>query len=83
MFGNEIMQAGGGWKLSAITIQALADLGYGVDVTQADPYTLPSAASAKVAATHAEWEHGVGDSQEREPIYVVDQQGYIIRTIGD
>ena len=83
VFGDEIMQAGDGWKLSAITIQALADLGYSVDVTQADPYTLPSAASAKVAATHAEWEHGVGDSQEREPIYVVDQQGYIIRTLGD
>ena len=27
--------------LSRITIQALADLGYQVDVTQADPYTLP------------------------------------------
>ena len=42
-----------GAALSAITVQSFADLGYGVDVSQADPYTLPSAAakaSAKIAA---------------------------------
>ena len=88
VFGNEIMQGRyAGTALSAITIQTLADFGYGVDVTQADAYTLPSAAqaSAKVAATHAEPELlcGVGDGEKRAPIYVVDQQGYIIRTIGD
>ena len=33
--------------LSAITIQAMADLGYSVDVTQADTYTLP--ATSKIA----------------------------------
>ena len=33
--------------LSAITIQAMADLGYTVDVTQADAYTLPS--TSKIA----------------------------------
>ena len=82
-FPGELM--GGGGPLSAITIQALADLGYVVDVTQADPYTLPSAAqvSAKVAATHAESELLCGVGQEREPIYVVDEQGYVIRIIGD
>ena len=35
--------------LSAITIQSLADLGYTVDVRQADAYTLPSPAAAKMA----------------------------------
>ncbi len=41
-----------GAALSAITVQSFADLGYGVDVTQADPYTLPSAASgAKIAVS--------------------------------
>ncbi len=37
--------------LSLITVQSLADLGYGVDVTQADPYILPSATqvTAKIA----------------------------------
>ena len=42
-----------GAALSAITVQSFADLGYGVDVTQADAYTLPGAAgkaSAKIAA---------------------------------
>ncbi|MYB69313.1 MAG: hypothetical protein F4X75_12515, partial [Gemmatimonadetes bacterium] len=84
---GEVMAGGG--SISAITVQALADLGWVVDVTQANPYILPSAAakaSAKVAApsTHAdhaepEWSCGVGE--QREPIYVVDQQGRIIRTI--
>ena len=49
-FVYELMQPGGGVALSAITVQSLADLGYGVDVTQADGYTLPGAASAKVSA---------------------------------
>ena len=35
--------------LSAITIQSLADLGYIVNVGQADAYTLPSPAAAKLA----------------------------------
>ena len=47
---GELMVPGGGGALSAITVQSLADLGYGVDVTQADPYTLPGAASAKASA---------------------------------
>ncbi len=32
--------------LSAITIQSLADMGYGVDVTRAEAYSLPSFAPA-------------------------------------
>ena len=62
--------------LSAITIQALADLGYVVDVTQADSYTLPRTVakpSAKVAAhsTHAqpEW------SCRRRPTARADLRG--------
>ena len=70
-------------RLSALTVQSLADLGYVVDVTQADPYTLPDAAAAKVAAFHPQAEPrpvcGVGT--ERKPIYVVDPQGRIIRTL--
>ena len=90
-FKNELMTA---WlyfapkMLSAITIQALADLGYGVDVTQADSYTLPGAApvkaSAKITAlpTHAQPKLSCGVGEQREPMYVVDPQGCIIRTIG-
>ena len=39
--------------LSAITIQSLADLGYTVDVDQADAYTLPSRAAGKLVASSA------------------------------
>ena len=123
MFGDEVM--GGGGPLSAITVQSLADLGYGVDVTQADPYSLPRAAgkaSAKIAVSapsilgddqtwqfegaerilgrrvtfdlpdnqrtwgggspsHAEPDLTCGAGQMDEPIYVVDPQGRIVRTI--
>jgi len=158
VFGwGELMLPWGGGALSAITVQSLADLGYGVDVTQADLFTLPDAAgkaSAKIAAAlpsisgvdvtladiytlpsagphwkgriagglplllgddrlrgrpeSAEWigDRGVdfrdgrlmgrvapslravpklscGAGLRREPIYVIDPQGRIIRTIGD
>ena len=138
--GELMVSDGSGPALSAITIQALADLGWVVDVTQADAYTLPGAAakaSAKIAAAmsstpgvdvpHAyalpllpgddrltgrlestEWIGGrgfdlrddrllgrlapspravpklsCGVDLRREPIYVVDPQGRIIRTLGD
>ena len=89
VLGGEVMRAGGFRPaLSAITLQTLADLGWVVDVTQANPYTLPDAAakaSAKITAlpTHAEPELSCGVGEQREPIYVVDEQGYIIRTLGD
>ena len=90
VLSGELMEpTGGEGRVSAITIQALADVGYSVDVTQADPYTLPRAA-AKVAALpgdrlmgrlapQPEWSCGVGT--ERQPIHVVDEQGRIIRTL--
>ena len=86
LLSRELMALVGGKALSAITIQSLADLGYSVDVTQADPYTLPdiaAKASAKIAApsTHAQPEWSCGAGQAQEPIYVVDSQGRIVRTI--
>ena len=93
---REFMSRSSGWILSAITIQALADLGYNVDATQAnsytmdilDPNTLTSAAgkaSAKIAApsTHAQPEFSCGVGEQREPIYVMDEQGRIVHTLGD
>ena len=48
MFGAELMSPfvnnGVQNPLSRITIQSLADLGYGVDVSQGEPYSLPLAA---------------------------------------
>ena len=92
VFGSELMRSIGGSALSAITVQSLADLGYGVDVTQADPYILPSArASSKIAAplpsipgmdvTQTDIYTQCGAGLSREPIYVVDPQGRVIRTI--
>ena len=83
---GDLMVPGGGGALSAITVQSLADLGYGVNVTQADPFTLIDAAakaSAKIAApaTHIQPEWSCGTGQHQEPIYVVDPQGRIVRTI--
>ena len=86
VLGDELMGSSGTRVLSAITIQALADLGWVVDVTQADPYGLFGAAakaSAKIAASsiraEPQWTCGVG--QQREPIYVVDPQGRVVRTL--
>ena len=39
----ELMDVAGGGPLSAITVQLFADLGYEVDASQADEYTLPQA----------------------------------------
>ena len=53
VLGNELMTslADEPAPLSAITIQAMADIGYVVDVTQADPYTLPAPSTSKLART--------------------------------
>ena len=39
-----------GDALSAITLQALSDLGYSVDLSAADSYVLPSSTAAKPVA---------------------------------
>ncbi len=73
VLNGELMEPAGGGALSAITVQSLADLGYGVDVTQADPYTtLPGAGAASELSC---------DAGFRRAIPVVDAQGFIVRTI--
>ncbi|MYI45862.1 MAG: hypothetical protein F4123_05715 [Gemmatimonadetes bacterium] len=61
VFGSELMS--GGWSrsghvpTSAVTLQALADLGYTVDLSYADPFTLWSAAAtAAPGADELDWE---------------------------
>ena len=90
---EELMAAGAGRALSAITVQSLADLGYGVDVTQADPYTLRARPGAKAADLPSLSGHGVdvpselkqscGAGGNQGPVYVVDQRGHTIRTLND
>ena len=50
VFGDELMMVVGGKVLSAITLQSLADLGYSVDLSQADAYTLSAPGAAKPVA---------------------------------
>ena len=63
--------------LSAITIQSLADLGYTVDVSLAEPYRLPGIADIAGTADKIEY----GDDILRGPIIVVDRTGRIVRVI--
>jgi len=53
VFGNELMTGylnAGSQPMSRMTIAALADLGYGVNLAAADPYSIPSMSAARVAA---------------------------------
>ncbi|WP_420439843.1 Ig-like domain-containing protein [Candidatus Palauibacter sp.] len=65
--------------VSAITIQSLADLGYAVDVTAADPYRLPDADAARLIDEARLVPYG--NDIWRGPIVVVDPEGRIVRII--
>lgn len=64
--------------LSAITIQALADLGYTVDVSLADAYRLPTAAAL---AESLENSIDLHNDIIRGPIVVTDRNGRTVRVI--
>ncbi len=66
------------FPLSAITIQSFADLGYQVDASQADPYTIPSPPASKPVAGHS---LELNCSLDVRSIPVVDENGRIVRTI--
>ncbi len=80
VLGDELMSVSSGGALSAITVQALADLGYEVDVSAADPYTLPGADRAPAADAEAALLFA-GDVIEG-PVIVVDENGRVVRVIG-
>ena len=58
--------------LSAISLQSLADLGYRVDLSQADPYNLPAPAALRVPGTRP----GIylGNDLAGGPIFVVQPE---------
>ena len=83
-FGVETMEIGPEreHRLSAITIQSLADLGYVVDVSRADSYRLP--ASIRTSQPPSASPNPAADN-DLDPgafgtIYVGDEQGQVIRT---
>ena len=69
-------------------MQALADLGYEVDESKADPYTLPPQVQGDVAGDAAAGELNepifeFTDSVLRGPVVVVDKNGKVVRVIRD
>ena len=50
VLAGELMTPSSGYALSAITLGALSDLGYSVDLSAADPYVLPPPTAAKPVA---------------------------------
>ena len=87
LFRAEIMEPNiqMGHALSAITIQSLADLGYVVDVSRADSYSLPASISTSQPPSASP---NPAADNDLDPgafgtIYVGDEQGQVIRTIED
>ena len=58
--------------LSKVTIASLADLGYRVDYTKADSYSLPSTSRSLLRAQSAQDELNLGDHIRRGPVIMVD-----------
>ncbi|MCY3598812.1 MAG: hypothetical protein OXN85_02405 [Gemmatimonadetes bacterium] len=66
--------------LSAITIRSLADLGYEVDASLAEPYTLPGVGAADEKPGRVV---DLGDDVLRGPVQVVDSDGRVVRVLRD
>ena len=64
--------------LSAITIRSMADLGYIVDVSLAEPYTLPGAGAADEKPGRVV---DLGDDVLRGPVQVFDLRGRPVRVL--
>ena len=82
VFGDEIMSPFASDReepLSAITIQSLADIGYAVDVSQADPYRLPPRGSLtrRAPGRRIRLENDIRSG----PVRVVDTNGRVVRII--
>lgn len=65
--------------LSAITIQSLADMGYAVDVSLAEPFRLPGAADRVAGKDVRKIEYG--DDVRRGPILVFGIDGRVVSVI--
>ncbi len=82
---RDVMAPYGDSLLTAITVQTLADLGYEVDVSKADPYTLPGTAQGDAGGDAVAVE-GAGvevptDAVIEVPVVVVDRNGNVVRVI--
>ncbi len=66
--------------LSAITAQSLADLGYGVDSSQADSFAEAFSAPARMIVPRRRVINLRNDTQ-RGPLQAVDEAGHVIKTV--
>ena len=67
--------------ISAITIQAMADAGYAVDVSQAEDFELPNTAPPDMAADEPGQVLDLTGDVVRGPVIVVDADGRVVRVI--
>ena len=85
VFGHEgmtsLLTLGASTPFSAVTLQAMADIGYVVDVSLADDYQLPNTVPPKVAGDQAGRVFDLSNDVVRGPVMVLDSDGRIIRVI--
>ena len=85
VFGTEMMvssnRLGRPDPVSAITLQSMADMGYAVDASRADPYQLAAPAPAPVPGDGVAPPIDLGDDVRWGPVDVVDESGRVVRTI--
>ena len=85
VFGREgmtpLLTLGAANPFSAVTLQAMADIGYVVDVSLADDYQLPNTVPPKVAGDQAGRVYDLSNDVVRGPVMVLDSDGRIIRVI--
>lgn len=80
VLANELMTGfinNGANPLSVVTVQSLADLGYTVNASGADPFQLTL--SLQAATPNASSLRAYGDDVMRLPLHTVDQHGRVVR----
>ncbi len=83
VFENELMTpflSAGIEPFSAVTIEAMADLGYSVDPSVADRYRISGAGAAGMAVTRGpviDLSNDIADY----PVMLIDQKGRLVRTV--
>ncbi|WP_420449621.1 hypothetical protein [Candidatus Palauibacter sp.] len=86
VFGTELMSPrvarNSPHPISAITVQSLADIGYTVDVWQADAYILPAASAAAGATEDGPAIH-INEEVVISPAVFYDRQGRVVRVVRD
>ena len=75
------INVGGANPISAITLQAMADLGYTVDVSLADDYELPGTVPPGAGADRAGRVYDLTGDVVRVPVRVIDADGRVVRVI--